>query len=145
MEKKREKEIMNYWQCHHEWALHTEIITISIHSKAQHTKYICKNKNDNHRLIQEKHVSGMSREKEKERKNEKKVKPSAPDELYFLRSNVAASISVVVAMAGAASGTDDAAADAVVVNVVDEYAFIIVDVSSESFVSFKSGEIFNIV
>lgn len=75
------------------------------------------------------------------------MKPSAPDELDFLRSNVAASISVVVAMAGAASGTDDAAAaaDAVVVNVVDEYAFIIVDVSSESFVSFKNGEIFNIV
>lgn len=54
-----------------------------------------------------------------------KVKPSAPVELYFLWSNASAAAAVAI--------------------VVGEYAFMIVVVSSASFVSFENGEIFKMV
>lgn len=59
------------------------------------------------------------------------MKPSAPVELYFLWSNTSAAATVAAAAAA--------------VIVVGEYAFIIVVVSSEPFVSFENGEIFKMV
>lgn len=55
------------------------------------------------------------------------MKPSAPVDLYFIWSNASAVAAVAAVVVG------------------NEYPFIIVVISFESFVSFENGEIFKMV